>query len=59
MIYRDEKTKALINNDVAALNKYKLERNNQRKIDSLCKELTEVKSTLSKLCSVIEKLESK
>jgi hypothetical protein len=59
MIYRDEKTKALINSDVAALNKYKLERNNQRKIDSLCEELTEVKSTLSRLCAVIEKLESK
>jgi hypothetical protein len=57
MMYRDEKTKALINNDVAALNKYKLERNNYRKIESLGEELTEVKQTLSRLCEVIEKLE--
>lgn len=59
MMYRDEKTKALINNDVAALNKYKLERNNQRKIDVLSKELTDVKTMLSRLCDVVEKLESR
>jgi hypothetical protein len=59
MMYRDSKSQALINSDVAALNKYKLERDNNRKMESLSKELTEVKQTLAKLCDVIEKLESK
>jgi hypothetical protein len=58
-MYRDSKSQALINSDVAALNKYKLERDNNRKMESLSKELTEVKQTLAKLCDVIEKLESK
>lgn len=59
MMYRDSKTQALINTDVAALNKYKLERDNYRKMESLSNELTEVKQTLSRLCDVIEKLESR
>ena len=59
MMYRDSKSQALINSDVAALNKYKLERDNTRKMESLSKELTEVKQTLAKLCDVIEKLESR
>ena len=57
MIYRDEKSKAIINDDAAALNKYKMERNNQRKVDSLSKELKEVKQTLDKLCKVIKNME--
>lgn len=59
MIYRDEKTNALINNDTAALNKYKLERSNYRKIESLSEELIEVRHTLSRLCEVIERLEER
>jgi hypothetical protein len=59
MMYRDSKSQALINSDVAALNKYKLERDNTRKMESLSKELTEVKQTLAKLCDVIQKLESR
>jgi hypothetical protein len=58
-MYRDQKSKAIINADVAALNKYKLERENQRKVSSLQNELKEVKDTLSKLCKVIENMESK
>lgn len=59
MMQRDLKSQALINNDVAALNKYKLERDDKRKMESLGKELAEVKQTLAKLCDVIQKLESK
>jgi hypothetical protein len=59
MIYRDEKTKALINTDSAALNKYKLERENFRKVENLSKELKDIKHTLSRLCAVIEKMESR
>jgi hypothetical protein len=58
-MYRDSKSQALINSDVSALNKYKLERDNTRKMESLSKELTEVKQTLAKLCDVIQKLESR
>lgn len=58
-MYRDAKTQALINKDSAALNKYKLERDNNRKMESLSKEITEVKQTLAKLCDVIQKLESR
>ena len=59
MMYRDEKTQALVNKDAAAFNKYKLERDNNRKVESLSKELAEVKQTLSKICDIIQKLESK
>jgi hypothetical protein len=59
MIYRDEKTKALINTDAAALNKYKLERENFRRVEKLAEELNEVKHVLNKLCVVIERMEIK
>lgn len=54
---RDTNTNALINNDVAALNKYKVERKQIRKIEQLSKELTEVKKTLSRVCKILEKIE--
>ena len=47
---RDEKSKALINNDVSALNKYKLE--------SLSKEVTEIKKILNSVCEKLDKIES-
>lgn len=59
MIYRDQKSNAIINNDVAALNKYKMERDSYRKVEKLSEELQDVKQTLSRLCDVIEKMESR
>jgi len=59
MIYRDQKSKAIINADAAALNKYKLERDSYRKVEKLGEELQDVKQTLSRLCDVIEKMESR
>ena len=59
MIHRDQKTKAIINDDVAALNKYKMERENHRKVQLLGEELSDIKRTLSKLCKAIEKMENR
>jgi len=55
---RDEKTKALINNDVSALNKYKLERDRIRKLENLSKEVTEIKKILNSVCEKLDKIES-
>ena len=55
---RDEKTKALINNDVSALNKYKLERDRNRKLENLSKEVTEIKKILNSVCEKLDKIES-
>ena len=64
MMYRDSHSKALINNDLEALNKYKRERDTSRKMrrmsedySALSKELSEVKQTLTKLCQVIERMD--
>lgn len=55
---RDEKTKALINNDTAALNKYKLERDKLRKIENLSREVSEIRKILSAVCEKLDKIES-
>ena len=55
---RDERSKAIVNNDVAALNKYKLERDRVRKMEQLSMEMIEVKKVLSSVCDRLEKIES-
>jgi hypothetical protein len=55
---RDEKTKALLNSDIASLNKYKLERNRIRKIESLSKEVREIKKVLTSVCERLDRIES-
>jgi hypothetical protein len=55
---RDERSKALINNDVSALNKYKVDRDRARRIEQICKELPEIKRILSSLCERLDKIES-
>ena len=55
---RDERSKALINNDVAALNKYKIERDRVRKIEQLSKEVIEIRKVLSSVCDRLDKIES-
>lgn len=57
-LVRDEKTRALLNNDAASLNKYKIERDRIRKIDSLSKEVREMKKILNSVCEKLEKIES-
>jgi len=55
---RDEKTKALISDDVSALNKYKLERDRIRKLERLSKEVCEIKKILNSVCEKLDKIES-
>lgn len=53
---RDPKTKAILNDDVVALNKYKKERQQTKKLETLSRELEEVKITLAKVLERIEKV---
>lgn len=55
---RDEKSKALINNDVVALNKYKLDRDRLRKIDNLSNEIIEIRKILNSVCEKLDRIES-
>lgn len=57
MLRRDPHSGAVLNADAAALNKYKQERALHRKVESLSKELNQVKATLSRVCERIEELE--
>lgn len=54
---RDDISKALINNDVEGLNKYKMERERVRKIEQLSKEVSEIKSVLNLICEKISRIE--
>lgn len=55
---RDEKSKALVSNDVAALNKYKMERDRVRKMEQLSKEVIEIRKVLHSVCDRLDKIES-
>lgn len=55
---RDDRSKALISNDVAALNKYKMERDRVRRMEQLSKEVIEMKKVLSSVCDRLDKIES-
>ena len=57
--YRDQASKAIINSDLAALNKYKTERALYRKVEMLTIELVEIKLCLSRLNERLEKIENK
>lgn len=59
MIRRDGKSQAVLNTDVEALNKYKLERTYYRKIDKLQSDILEIKRSIINICEKIERLESK
>lgn len=56
---RDQKSKALINDDVAALNKYKMERDRVRRIENLSKEVVEMRKILNEVCEKLERIESR
>lgn len=55
---RDEKSNAVINTDVVALNKYKQERALHRKISRLTKELETAKQCLENVNTRLEKIEN-
>lgn len=56
---RDHKSKALLNTDVASLNKYKQERDRIRKVEQLSQEVFEIKKVLVSVCEVLERIEKR
>lgn len=56
---RDTNTKALLSNDKEKLTKYKKERDQMRKINSLTKEVSDIKDQLSKICKLLEQTAEK
>lgn len=57
MIRRDSKTRALINNDVQALNKYKQERALYQKVEKLSTEVVEIKQLLVTVTQRLDDIE--
>lgn len=57
-LVRDQHSQAVLNTDVAALNKYKKERALYRQVESLTKELEKVKKCLNNVCEKLDKIES-
>jgi uncharacterized protein YdeI (YjbR/CyaY-like superfamily) len=57
MMMRDRNTKALLADDAAALNKYKMDRQQSREVKRLAQELEEVKIMLRNVCEKIERIE--
>ena len=55
---RDAKTAAVLNTDVAALNKYKQERALYQKVQTLSTEVNTMKDLLSTVTQRLEKLEN-
>jgi hypothetical protein len=55
---RHSKSNAILNTDAAALNKYKMERQLHRKVESLSLEVIEIKKTLARVCEKLEKVEN-
>ena len=58
-IKRDSASGAVLNTDVAGLNKYKQERSQYRKVDQLQADVLEIKQSILSICNRIEKLENK
>lgn len=57
-LVRDEKSQAVINTDIVALNKYKQERALHRKISQLTKELSSAKQCLENVNARLDKIEN-
>lgn len=56
---RDKLSGAVLNTDVDALNKYKVERNYYRKVDKIHQDLIEIKRSIIDIYERIEKLEER
>ena len=55
---RQKESQALVNDNIAALNKYKVERDRVGKIDQLSKEVSELKVVLTSVCKKLDSIES-
>lgn len=58
MIKRDPNTKAILNTDVKALNKYKQERALYKKIEVLNREVVEIRQVLVRVSERLEQIEN-
>jgi hypothetical protein len=58
MIKRDPNTKAILNTDVKALNKYKQERALYKRIEVLNKEVVEIRQVLVRVSERLEQIEN-
>ena len=56
---KDSNSGAVLNTDLAALNKYKVERSYYRKVDKLQDDILEIKRSIISIYKRIEKLENK
>jgi hypothetical protein len=54
-----DKTGAVLNTDLAALNKYKVERNLYRRVDKIQADLCDIKRSIIDIYERIEKLEER
>ena len=57
MIQRDSYSQAVVSSDVQALNKYKQERALHRKVNSLHKDVENIKELLNTLCDRLDRLD--
>ena len=57
-LIRDENTRAILNTDLVALNKYKAERALHRKVESLTTELANAKLCLCAIGERVDKIEN-
>jgi hypothetical protein len=56
---KDTKSGAVINKDKTTLNKYKLDRKYQRKVDKLEADIEEMQSFISAICERLNNLEQR
>lgn len=54
---RDQKTNAVLNTDIEALNKYKMEKKYYKRVDTLRSDVDEIRETVVRMCERIENLE--
>lgn len=57
-LVRDQNSNAILNTDVQSLNKYKAERAFRKKVESLTKEVNDLKEMLEKVCEKLDKIEN-
>lgn len=53
---RDSNTKALLETDTIALDKYRMEKQRIRQIDQLRKDVSALQETVQRICNVIDRI---
>ena len=57
-LVRDERSNAILNTDVQSLNKYKAEKAFRKKVETLSKEVKDLKEMLEKVCEKLDQIEN-